>query len=54
MAEPKVKRSRSNTHSRRANWKAATITLVKCPQCKQDTLPHTVCSNCGNYKNKTY
>ena len=33
MAVPKRKTSRSNTRSRRANWKATPTTLTTCPQC---------------------
>jgi large subunit ribosomal protein L32 len=29
MAVPKRKQSRSNTHARRSQWKAAPVTLVK-------------------------
>ena len=35
MAVPKRKTSRSNTRSRRANWKAAPVTLTACPRCGQ-------------------
>ncbi|WP_420794989.1 50S ribosomal protein L32 [Acidothermus cellulolyticus] len=43
--------SRSNTRSRRAQWKAALPTLVRCnnPACRQPKLPHVVCPNCGTY-----
>ena len=33
MAVPKRKMSRSNTRSRRAQWKAAPVTLVECRNC---------------------
>jgi large subunit ribosomal protein L32 len=49
MAVPKRKMSRSNTRSRRSQWKATPVATVACPTCKQPTLPHTVCSECGNY-----
>lgn len=26
--------------------------LVECPNCKTPVKPHTVCSNCGQYKGK--
>jgi large subunit ribosomal protein L32 len=43
--------SRSNTRSRRSQWKAATVTLVDCanPACQQKHLPHTACPSCGQY-----
>jgi len=43
--------SRSNTRSRRAQWKAAPVQLVTCanPACRAQHLPHTVCPECGQY-----
>ena len=49
MAVPKRKMSRSNTRSRRANWKATVVSTTACPQCKSPKLPHTACSVCGTY-----
>ncbi len=49
MAVPKRKTSRSNTRSRRAQWKAAPMTLVACDRCKSPKLPHTACPTCGTY-----
>jgi large subunit ribosomal protein L32 len=44
--------SRSNTRSRRAQWKAVAPTLVKCEQCREPKLPHTACGNCGTYNRR--
>lgn len=52
MAVPKRRQSRSNTRSRRANWKAAPVTLTTCNRCKQAKLPHTACPTCGTYDNR--
>ena len=52
MAVPKGKVSKARRDSRRANWKAATPTLVECPHCKTPIRPHTVCSECGYYNGK--
>ncbi|HVD87894.1 MAG TPA: 50S ribosomal protein L32 [Jatrophihabitantaceae bacterium] len=51
MAVPKRRTSRSNTRSRRSHWKTSAPTLVPCPNraCGQPKLPHTACSNCGQY-----
>ncbi len=49
MAVPKRKTSRSNTRSRKANWKASAPTYAECPQCHQPKRPHRVCGNCGYY-----
>jgi large subunit ribosomal protein L32 len=52
---PKRRQSRSNTHSRRAQWKASVPTLVRCenPACREPKLPHVVCPNCGTYNRRT-
>jgi len=42
VAVPKRKMSRSNTRSRRANWKATAVATTTCPQCKALTQPHEV------------
>jgi large subunit ribosomal protein L32 len=54
VAVPKRKTSRSNTRSRRSQWKTSAPTLVTCPNraCAQPKLPHTACSNCGQYDGK--
>lgn len=52
MAVPKRKMSRANTRSRRAQWKAAKVTLVACPQCREPKLPHVACPTCGTYNKR--
>jgi large subunit ribosomal protein L32 len=52
VAVPKRKMSRSNTRSRRANWKAAKVTLTTCPQCREPKLPHVACPTCGTYNKR--
>ncbi|HZZ49205.1 MAG TPA: 50S ribosomal protein L32 [Pseudonocardia sp.] len=52
MAVPKRKQSRSNTRSRRANWKAVAPTLARCDRCREPKLPHTVCPSCGTYNKR--
>jgi len=49
MANPKQRRSKSNTRMRRANWKMSALTLSTCPQCKKPRRPHYACANCGYY-----
>lgn len=46
--------SRSNTRSRRANWKAELPTLTTCPQCKAARQPHVACPSCGTYNSRHY
>ena len=54
MAVPKRKMSRSNTRSRRSQWKATVPTLAACPNraCGQLKPPHEVCPSCGQYKGR--
>lgn len=46
--------SRSNTRSRRSQWKTTVPTLVTCPNrgCGEKTLPHVACPSCGTYKGR--
>ena len=52
VAVPKRKMSRSNTRSRRAQWKATAVATVACPQCKSPKLPHAACTVCGTYNGR--
>ncbi|HLW37428.1 MAG TPA: 50S ribosomal protein L32 [Candidatus Eremiobacteraceae bacterium] len=49
MANPKQKRSKSNTRTRRRTWKLQAFSLSTCPQCKKPRRPHYACQNCGYY-----
>jgi large subunit ribosomal protein L32 len=44
--------SRSNTRSRRAQWKAAPVAISTCSRCKQAKLPHAACPTCGYYNDR--
>lgn len=52
MAVPKRKMSRSNTRTRRSQWKASRPALVDCQRCRDPKLPHTACPTCGTYNNR--
>ncbi|GAA2363813.1 MULTISPECIES: 50S ribosomal protein L32 [Nonomuraea] len=52
MAVPKRKMSRSNTRSRRAQWKTSAVALVSCPQCRSPKQPHIACPTCGTYNRR--
>ena len=52
MAVPKNKVSKARRNKRRANWKLETPNMVKCSQCGEFILPHTVCKFCGYYNGK--
>lgn len=52
MAVPKRRMSRSNTRSRRAQWKVPAVATADCPQCHSPKLPHSVCTVCGMYNGR--
>ena len=52
MAVPKRKTSRSNTRSRRANWKATPVQVVACDRCREPKRPHVACPTCGTYNKR--
>ena len=52
MAVPKRKMSRSNTRSRRANWKATAVATTTSPPCKAPTQPHVAGPSCGTDKGR--
>ncbi|WP_132877872.1 50S ribosomal protein L32 [Tamaricihabitans halophyticus] len=54
MAVPKFKKSRSNTRSRRSQWKAAVPQLQPCSNraCRQPKPPHVTCPSCGQYSGR--
>jgi large subunit ribosomal protein L32 len=54
VAVPKRRTSRSNTRSRRAQWKASAPTLVPCNNraCGQLKPPHVACPHCGTYEGR--
>jgi len=44
--------SRSNTRSRRSQWKATRVATAACQQCHSPKLPHAVCHVCGTYNGR--
>lgn len=52
MACPKKRTGRSAQGHRRSHWKAKLPTLVKCDNCNEMKLSHTVCKSCGYYNKK--
>ncbi|MCP3798033.1 MULTISPECIES: 50S ribosomal protein L32 [unclassified Allokutzneria] len=51
MAVPKRRMSRSNTRSRRSQWKASAPNLATCSNraCRAPKLMHVACPQCGQY-----
>jgi large subunit ribosomal protein L32 len=50
MAHPKSRLSKQRTRTRRANYKAETVTFMACQNCGAPVQYHRVCSECGHYK----
>ncbi len=50
MALPKVRQTKSRRNKRRAHHALKKIPTSFCPSCKEPVLSHTVCKNCGTYK----
>jgi large subunit ribosomal protein L32 len=52
---PKVKKSRSRTRSRRAQWmKLKPVNTSTCDRCRQPKLQHSACQSCGWYRGREY
>jgi large subunit ribosomal protein L32 len=51
-ALPKRKISKGRKGRRRAHHAQSTPRLVSCPECNKLKEPHSVCPNCGQYKDK--
>ncbi len=49
---PKRKVSKGRRNRRRAHDAISLPHLVRCPQCHELRLPHTVCPYCGYYKGR--
>lgn len=52
MALPKRRKSHARVRTRRAQWKAATLTMTVCPHCAATILPHRACNQCGYYNGR--
>lgn len=50
MAMPKKRMSHARSGKRRSHIALKPLGLRACAQCKQPTLPHRVCANCGYYR----
>ena len=52
MAVPKKRAGKCAQGHRRSHWKATLPEMVKCSNCNEMALTHTVCTNCGFYGGK--
>jgi large subunit ribosomal protein L32 len=52
MSVPKKKRTRASKGKRRSHHALKEVQLSVCPKCRKAVLPHSVCENCGTYKER--
>lgn len=48
----RMRSTRGHTGNRRSHHALKAAQFIVCPKCKAETLPHTVCVNCGTYKGR--
>jgi large subunit ribosomal protein L32 len=52
MAVPKRKHSKARTRKRRAHDGLDAMSLARCTRCSATIRPHTICGNCGHYRDR--
>ena len=52
MAVPKRRTSHARQGKRRSHQHLTPIQVQYCPNCGEPVLPHRVCANCGQYRNR--
>lgn len=50
MSVPKRRKSHSRVRMRRSHDALKPMHLSTCPKCQQTLRPHTICGNCGTYR----
>ena len=54
MPNPKQRHTKSRRNSRRAHINLKERVFGHCPKCAKPILPHTLCENCGTYKEREH
>ena len=54
MAVPRHKHTRSSVGQRRMHIFIKPASLTVCPKCQKRVRPHTICGNCGYYKDQEF
>jgi len=52
VAVPKKRKTSARGKQKRSHHALSKPTLIKCPQCGDKNISHTVCATCGRYDGK--
>ena len=52
MGVPKQRKTKARQGNRRSHHALGSMTFSHCAKCGKDILPHTLCENCGSYKQR--
>lgn len=52
MGVPKKRTTKSHQGNRRSHHALKAMNFSSCAKCGKDVLPHTLCDNCGTYKQR--
>lgn len=52
MAVPRNRNSNARKNNKLSHKAKKKVTVILCKNCNKYKLPHTICPNCGFYKNK--
>ena len=52
MGVPKQRKTKARQGNRRSHHAIVDVLVFACKKCGKEVLPHTVCENCGTYKQR--